>query len=239
MRVPSLHILMWFCITYFNEALRGLWVIYWECLQWQSVESVAAVLQLKSQITLNQHHLRAHVNLSTNNDEKRLLRKISSWWEEDIRIKLGTRTLFRKEYWYWMLPGTLWGAVTSTGCRQYSCSMSWDLCIGRPVMGSYRPGEALWQNIIPTNEGVWFVRQVPVYSQNAVNWVVNKTSNWCRMLGKTLTEKETGDEPYPWTDLTLVQFMGRGVCIHATSPTVFYELNITLAVLDENVLAWT
>lgn len=40
--------------------------------------SVAAVRQLKSQITLNQHHLQAQVNLRANNDERNLFRQHSS-----------------------------------------------------------------------------------------------------------------------------------------------------------------
>lgn len=63
----------------FNEAFRGLWAIYGESLQWQSAASVAAVQQLKSQITLNQHHLQAQVNLRANNDERNLFRQLSSW----------------------------------------------------------------------------------------------------------------------------------------------------------------
>lgn len=63
----------------FNEAFRGLWVIYWESLQWQSAVSAAAVRQLKIQITLNQHHLQAQVNLRANNDERNLFKQLSPW----------------------------------------------------------------------------------------------------------------------------------------------------------------
>jgi len=52
--------------------------MYGESLQWQSAVSVAAVQQLKSQITLNQHHLQAQVNLRANNDERNLFRQLSS-----------------------------------------------------------------------------------------------------------------------------------------------------------------